>query len=74
MPHMAKRKQTEPPKSAEPKKPNRKGKPLNVWVPPAMRDAIDLLAERNRRLVTTEVIIALEEYLTKAGLWPPKKE
>ncbi len=32
------------------------------------------LAERNRRTATMEVTIALEEHLTKAGLWPPAAE
>lgn len=29
------------------------------------------IARRNRRPLTTEVTIALEEYLAKNGLWPP---
>jgi hypothetical protein len=29
------------------------------------------LSDRNRRTVTMEVTIALEEYLAKNGLWPP---
>jgi hypothetical protein len=29
---------------------------------------------RNRRTMTTELTIALEEYLGKNDLWPPKPE
>ena len=52
----------------------RAGKPLHVWIPEALRDAIDKAAEVNRRHLTSEVEIALEEYLTKQGLWPPPGE
>ncbi len=32
---------------------------------------VKTLAEKNRRTTTMEVTIALEEYLTRAGFWPP---
>jgi hypothetical protein len=41
---------------------------------------LEMLAERNRRAVTTEIEIALEQYLERNGLWPvpppepPKKK
>ncbi len=41
MPLMAKKK----PSSGD-KKPNRTGKAIQVWVPPALRDAIEQLADR----------------------------
>jgi hypothetical protein len=34
-------------------------------------DLVRALAKKNRRPLTTEVTIALEEYLAKHGLWPP---
>jgi hypothetical protein len=51
--------------------PRRSGKPLNLWIPVALRDALDAQLARSRRPLTTEVIIALEQYLTTQGLWPP---
>lgn len=55
--------------------PKRAGKPLHVWIPKNLRDAIDAAADKNRRHITSEVEIALEEYLAKQGLWPhpPKR-
>lgn len=55
-----------------PRKPNRKGKPLSIWLDPVLRDAIDQLAEKNRRPLTTEVAIALEKHLRESGLWPSR--
>lgn len=37
-----------------------------------MLAALDSLAETTRRSKTTELEIALEAHLAKAGLWPPK--
>jgi hypothetical protein len=69
MPLMAKKK---PKSDADNRpKPNRRGKPLHVWLDPALRDLLDALAARTRRSLTTEVTIALEAHLTAAGLWPP---
>jgi hypothetical protein len=42
-----------------------------VYLDPALRDLIDALATDNRRSLTEEVAIALEERLTKFGKWPP---
>lgn len=56
--------------SATPPKQTRNGKPLHVWLDPALREAIDALAEDTRRSLTTEVAMALEEHLRKAGRWP----
>lgn len=53
------------------KPPQRTGKPLHVWLDPPLRDALDTLLTQTRRSLTTEVSIALEEHLKKAGLWPP---
>ncbi len=53
-----------------PKPQNRNGKPLHVWLEPKLRDAIDALAAKTRRSLTTEVTMALEKHLAEAGLWP----
>lgn len=53
------------------KQQRRKGRPLNVWIDEPLRDAIDKACELNRRNITEEVAIALEEYLAKMRLWPP---
>lgn len=70
---MAKKKPTAPP-GATPPKSNRTGKPLHVWLDPRLRDAIDRLADRTRRSLTTEVTMALEKHLAEAGLWPFPEE
>jgi hypothetical protein len=49
----------------------RTGVTLHIWIPPALREAIDALATEKRRALTTEVIIALEKHLTDEGKWPP---
>lgn len=46
-----------------------------VWgfrFPPAYRKQMERLAEKTRRKASEEVKIAIEEYLAKNGLWPPK--
>lgn len=65
----AKKKPEKP--QAPPPKPQRKGKPLNVWIETPLRDAIARACAKNRRPLTEEVSIALEKYLTELGLWPP---
>lgn len=52
-------------------KSKRVGVPLNVYVPPAIRDAFHQLASEQERTVTAEVLRALKAYLEKAGKWPP---
>jgi hypothetical protein len=52
------------------KKPNRSGVPLHVYLPPEVRAAMDALADDNRRSLTTEVLIALENHLKATGRWP----
>ena len=52
----------------------RGGKALNVWIRTELRDALDTLVGRSRRSLTAEVSLALEEYLTQEGLWPPPPE
>lgn len=52
-------------------RPKRKGLPLNIYIPKKLREALDKSAEANRRPVTSETVIALEEYLARQGHWPP---
>jgi hypothetical protein len=52
----------------------RSGKPLNVWIGAPLRDALDAMIAKSRRSLTSEVSIALEEYLAKQGFWPPPDE
>ena len=58
-------------KPDRPRRPNRKRVPLTVWVPAALRAAVETLAARTRRTLSSETILALERHLTEAGLWPP---
>lgn len=51
------------------KNPKRTGKPLHVWLDPALRDAVETARKRNRRKLKDEVSIALEDYLRRMGLW-----
>ncbi len=52
-------------------RPNRSGLPLHVYLDVELRRTIDQLVLQTRRSLTTEVTIALEEHLKRAGLWPP---
>jgi hypothetical protein len=40
-------------------------------LPAALYEQLVKLKQRDRRPMTVEIQIALEEYLTKKGLWPP---
>ena len=74
MPVMAKnppRRSTQPtPSSGGKKRPNRSSVPLHVGIPPELRAALDLLIEKTRRPLTTEVVIALENHCRAEGCWP----
>lgn len=72
---MSKRRNTRPPEEdPEKRRPNRSGVPLHIYISRELRQAINELAEENRRLITTEVVIALENHLKAAGRWPPPGE
>lgn len=72
MPVMAKKKK--PKAEGEAAKPSRRGKALHLWIDPALRELLESLAERNRRTITVEVTIALEERFRRLGLLPPQAE
>lgn len=38
-----------------------------------LSDALEQLASKNRRPRNTEVVVAIEQYLEAAGLWPPSQ-
>jgi hypothetical protein len=63
---------SKPAGDAESKKGKRTGVSLHVYIGPALREAMDKLIERDRRSLTTEVEMALENHLKEKGLWPPK--
>jgi len=44
---------------------------IHVEVPPELKAAIRELAGRNKRKLTAEVTLALENHVADAGLWPP---
>jgi hypothetical protein len=61
------------------KKPGRpKGRKETIVVQaraePLMHEALERLAQQNRRTKNTEMLIALENHLRAAGLWPPPQE
>lgn len=60
----------------KPKKRHRSGKPLNVWIDAALRDALDLAVVRTRPRSTLKNVVeaAVEDYLTAQGLWPPPSQ
>lgn len=43
-------------------------------LPEDLLAAMEKMAEEMRRPVTTELEIAIEEHLSKAGYWPPKED
>jgi hypothetical protein len=48
-------------------RPKRGGVPLHVIIPPHIKAEFDRLADENRRPLTTEILIALEERLDRLG-------
>jgi len=66
---MAKKRTT--PEGEPVRRPNRKAVSTHIGFPPALRLAIESLAERNRRPLTTEILIAVEEHLRRSGVEIP---
>lgn len=46
---------------------------MSGYIQAELRDALDAMCAKTRRDVVVELSIALEEYLSKHGLWPPKE-
>ena len=44
---------------------------LHIEVPPELKAALQASATANHRKLTGEIIAVLEDYLRRAGLWPP---
>ena len=63
------------PEKAIPEKPKtqkRTGVSLHVYLDPKVRKAIEDCSNANRRSLTEEVSIAIEEHCRKHNLWPPE--
>ena len=57
---------------ARPKKSERSPRRSRTYrLPDDLVEQLETLAERNRRPVTTELEVALEEHLKRNKLWPP---
>lgn len=54
----------------KPKRPNRSGVPLHIYIPPALDGIISAGAKRRRRKITQEVIVAIEEHYRRLGELP----
>jgi hypothetical protein len=59
-------------KSTVPPKDQHKEKPLFLRLPTQYHQILERLARQGRRTLTSEAMIALEEYFTKHKMWPPK--
>ena len=59
------------PEVAAPKKPNRSGKPVNVWLPLELHAALDKFraAQRVPPAITDVVELAIQEFLHREGFW-----
>jgi len=55
---------------------NRTGKPVNVWIDPALYEALRayLGSQRPRPTTTSVVEVALEDFLRARGFWPPSSD
>lgn len=51
----------------------RSGRALNVWLPEDLLDALDKYVEESRPQTSAKAVVkvALEDFLTKEGRWPP---
>lgn len=58
------------------KKPQRSGKPINVWLPLELHAALTSFMEDQRiePKLTDVVEVALQEFLQREGFWPPPSE
>lgn len=57
--------------SGSAKKPNRTGKPINVWVTDELHDAVEEFrsAQRVKPTMTDVIELAILEFLTREGFW-----
>jgi hypothetical protein len=56
---------------SEGKKPNRTGKPINVWLPDELHAAVEQFRsdQRVRPAMTDVVELAIQEFLIREGYW-----
>lgn len=71
LPRMGKKRNKQTPAEQEQAKAGQRPPVLGLRLSGELVDLVRELARRHRRPLTTEVTIALEEYLSKHGLWPP---
>lgn len=66
-------KKSKPGQPAQPKKTARKGASVTIWLPQALKDALDAYVDASRPKTNGKAVIeaALEDFLTKEGHWPP---
>lgn len=65
------------PATSPPKKPQRTGRAVNVWVSTTHAAAFDAFLEKHGRLpptITSIVELALEEFFRREGVWPQKEK
>lgn len=60
---------------SEGKKPNRSGKPVNVWLPIPLHEALESFRadQRVRPSLTDVVELAIQEFLIREGYWEDDK-
>lgn len=60
----------------EPKRPQRSGKAVNVWIPDDLHDALKtfLASQRVPPRITDVVELALQEFLQREGVWSGASE
>lgn len=54
---------------------NRQGSSLTVWISTELKNALERYIDETRPHPTTRACVetALEDFLSKAGYWPPEK-
>ncbi len=62
-------------KTKRPEKANRTGRPINVWLPIPLHDAIGSFRDHQRVMPSmTEVVeVAVREFLVREGFWETAK-
>jgi hypothetical protein len=53
----------------------RTGKPLGLWIPTEVKDALQRLADKRFRTLTGEILLALKRHFEAEGMeWPLKED
>jgi hypothetical protein len=48
--------------------------PVLIRVPPAFKEALEKYADEQRRSLSQQCLVMLEEFMKQQGLWSPKSE